>query len=110
MQQNNAVIAAAGVPRRDYADKQLSEELEKIIEGRSMYIWHDGEEKLSPVQNEGVHYISCAMPIISEGDILGCVVSLVNRESSKRSNLAGNGIEAKLVETAAGFLGRQLEA
>ncbi len=106
----DAVIAAAGVPRRDYADKQLSEELEKIIEGRSMYIWHDGEEKLSPVQNEGVHYISCAMPIISEGDILGCVVSLVNRGSSKRSNLAGNGIEAKLVETAAGFLGRQLEA
>ena len=34
----DAVIAAAGVPRRDYADKQLSEELEKIIEGRSMYI------------------------------------------------------------------------
>lgn len=36
----------AGVPRRDYAEKQLSEELEKIIEGRSLYVWREGDENI----------------------------------------------------------------
>ncbi len=106
----DAVIAAAGVPRRDYAEKQLSGELEKIIEGRSLYIWREGDEKISPVENENSYYISCAMPIISEGDILGCVVSLAGSDNGRKGALASNGAEAKLVETAAGFLGKHLEA
>ena len=106
----DAVIAAAGVPRRDYAEKQLSEELEKIIEGRSLYVWREGDEKYPPVQNGGAYYISCAMPIISEGDILGCVVSLSGGDAGRKPGLAVGDVEKKLVETAAGFLGRQLEA
>ena len=99
-----------GVPRRDYAEKQLSEELEKIIEGRSLYVWREGDEKYPPVQNGGAYYISCAMPIISEGDILGCVVSLSGGDAGRKPGLAVGDVEKKLVETAAGFLGRQLEA
>lgn len=106
----DAVIAAAGVPRRDYAEKQLSEELERIIEGRGMYVWREGEEKISPIRDDASYYISCAMPIISEGDILGCVVSLAPADGSRKSTLSSNGAEVKLVETAAGFLGKHLEA
>lgn len=106
----DTVIAAAGVPRRDYAEKQLSEGLEKIIEGRSLYVRRDGEEKISPIQGDDTHSISCAMPIISEGDILGCVVSLSGAEDGKKGTLSSSGAEAKLVETAAGFLGKHLEA
>lgn len=106
----DTVIAAAGVPRRDYADKQLSAELEKIVENRGMYVWREGDERIFPLVSDGQHYISCAVPIIGDGDILGCVVSLAGVDGGKRANLMASGVETKLVETAASFLGRQLEA
>jgi hypothetical protein len=49
------------------------------------------------------------MPIISEGDIVGCVVSAKPTDGDTTDRLAFD-IEAKLIQTAAGFLGRQLEA
>jgi hypothetical protein len=47
------------------------------------------------------------MPIISEGDIAGCVVSLC--ESGSSSSLEPD-IEKKIVTTAATFLGKQIES
>lgn len=103
----DSVIATAGVPRKEYADKALSEALEKIIEGRSFYVWHDGMEKL-PAVTGGAHYIRCAMPILTEGDIVGCVVSLGT--DGKEAGTAHPEAETKLIQTAAGFLGKQLES
>ncbi len=106
----DAVIAAAGVPRKDYLEKHISKELEKIIEGRSMYVRQSGEEKLLPTI-DSAHRISCAAPIISEGDILGCVASLLPIDASERlQSEKDRGIEHKLVMTAAAFLGKQLES
>ena len=47
------------------------------------------------------------MPIISEGDIVGCVASVSDNQSERA---IGADVEAKLILTAAGFLGRQLES
>ena len=38
----DAVIACSGVSRKEYAEKPLSEELEKIIEGRNLYVHREG--------------------------------------------------------------------
>lgn len=103
----DAVIASSGVPRREYADKKLSDELESIIEGRQLYQFKNGDEKLPVIADGGSYHISCAMPIISEGDIVGCVSS-VSDGSSERT--IGSDVESKLILTAAGFLGRQLES
>ena len=54
---------------------------------------------------DSTHFVNCAMPIISEGDIVGCVASLCPAEK----NTMPDPVEIKLVQTAAGFLGRQLE-
>ena len=106
----DAIVACAGVSKKEYADKQLSDELEEIIEGRSMYIWREGSEKLPALSDSSSHFISCAMPIISEGDVIGCVASLSDSDSDKiRENISGE-LESKLILTAAGFLGRQLES
>lgn len=105
----DAVIASAGVSKKEYNDKHLSEELEEIIEKRSLYTWHDGAKKLPVIIDGTAHFISCAMPIISEGDVVGCVASLC-AESAKPHETLGSDIESKLVLTAAGFLGRQLES
>ena len=105
----DAVIASAGLPRKEYADKALSDEMERVMESRGMYIWKEGSERVSAIADATSHYVSCAMPIVSEGDVVGCVAALsdVNREHARESVSAE--IEAKLILTAAGFLGRQLE-
>ena len=108
----DAVIACAGVSRKEYTDKPLSDELEAIINSRGLYVYHEGEEKL-PVLSSNLdmtHYISCAMPIISEGDIIGCVASVQLNDESRDSSAPTGDVEVKLIQTAAGFLGRQLES
>ena len=105
----DAVIASAGVSRKEYADKSLSEELEMVIENRGMYVWREGSERIPVIADGTGHYVSCAMPIISEGDVVGCVVSLSESGSERSRDSLNSDVEAKLVMTAAGFLGRQLE-
>ena len=104
----DAVIASSGVPRKEYADKRLSDELEGIIDSRSLYVHKEGSEKLPVIGDSSQHYVSCAMPILTEGDIIGCVVS-VGGADGKASDLSAD-LEAKLIQTAANFLGKQLES
>ena len=104
----DAVIACAGVSKKEYSDKRLSDELEKIMEGRSLYMRKDGGADLYPLSDESSHYVSCAMPIISEGDIIGCVVSLTDKEGAEKEKVSPE-VESRLISTAASFLGKQLE-
>ena len=105
----DAVIATAGVPRKEYADKALSDELEKVIESRSLYVWREGMDTIPAIADGSSHTVRCAMPILSEGDIVGCVVSLSGNEKEDKKVPAVD-VETKLIQTAAGFLGRQLES
>ncbi len=102
----DSVIASAGVPKKEYTDKRLSEELERTMEKRSLYTHKTGENKTYVTADISNHYVGCAMPIISEGDIVGCVASLFSNEVDN----APDAVEMKLIQTAAGFLGRQLES
>ena len=105
----DAVIASAGVPRKEYADKSLSDELESVIESRGMYAYREGNDRITAIADGGSHFVSFAMPIISEGDVVGCVASLTDRMGERGRDALSADVEAKLVMTAASFLGRQLE-
>ena len=99
----DAVIACAGVPKRDYADRKLTPETERVVENRQFYTPTEGD----PVTVvEGGQPVGCLMPIITEGDIAGCVASVRGED---KPNITPE-VEAKLIQTAAGFLGRQLES
>ena len=105
----DAVIACAGVSRKEYGDKKLSEELEELIERRAVYNYKNGEEWVPITDSDtGSCYINCAMPIISDGDVIGCVAS-VNCPGGETKNELDDGVETKLIQTAASFLGKQLE-
>ena len=108
----DAVIASAGVSKKEYSDKNLSVEAEKIIEGRGFYSWREGADKLPVIADSSNHFIRCAMPIISEGDVIGCVASVADSDASDRPRdaLGTADTEAKLIQAAAGFLGRHTEA
>lgn len=104
----DCVIACAGISKKEFLDKKNSEETEKIIENRSLYTHAPTKEKIYLTEESRGWYISCAMPIFAEGDVIGCVAALANAESGKDN--AATETETKLIQTAAGFLGRQLEA
>ena len=106
----DAVIASAGVSKKEYNEKKLSDSIESVIESRGMYIWREGGEKYSPIVDGGSHYVSCAMPIISEGDVVGCVASLSDTSADKARDASASETESKLIMTAASFLGRQMES
>ncbi len=101
----DSVVASAGVSKKEYLDKRLSDELERAMEKRTLYTHKAGEAKTYVTVDGSSHYVNCAMPIISEGDIVGCVASL----SSSDYDSTPDAVELKLIQTAAGFLGRQLE-
>ncbi len=102
----DAVIATAGVSRKEYADKALSDTMEQIMEGRALFVHREGEAPVYAIAEGGSHFVRCAMPIISEGDIVGCVISLGTEEKKP----IALDVETKLIQTAARFLGRQLES
>lgn len=100
----DSVIAAAGVAKRDFMDKRVSLEAERLIEARSLYSHKAGGEYFSVVDGVNEWQISVLMPIITEGDITGSVISLANSERSAEES------EIKLIQTAASFLSKQLES
>ena len=104
----DAVVAVGGVSKKDFVDKPLSTSLERVMQGRTLYKHSEGDERSYATSDEGSLYVSCAMPIISEGDVIGCVVSL--SEENAKKDAAANEVESKLVSTAANFLGKQMES
>ena len=104
----DVVIACAGVPKRENLEKHLSAELEYLMDGRSIFVHREGDERMMPLNEQLAHYVSCAMPIVSGGDVVGIVVSLKSIDGYGKGNLSTE-VETRLVSTAAGFLGRQLE-
>ena len=100
----------AEVLNKEYADKNLSPALEEIMEGRSVYVWRAGDERKQVIAADSSHYISCAMPIVSEGDVVGCVVSLADSNGERGRDAVSSDVETKLIMTAAGFLGKQMES
>ena len=108
----DGVIAAAGLPKKEFNDKKISPEMEEIFQNRILYVYQNGKEKLHATEDSR-YYIMCAMPIIADGDVIGCVAALsdseVNTEEKKKYS-ADFELEAKLISTAAHFLARQLDA
>jgi len=99
----DSCIAVAGVPRRELMDKQVSRELEELMEGRQIYQYKDGE-RVKLCAETDKYVVLTAAPILSEGDVLGCVL-LAGGEDAP---IPGE-VEYKLVQAVAGFLGRHME-
>ena len=105
----DCVIACAGISKKEFVERKHSAEIEGIIEGRNLYIAPSSPEKRIFLTDENKNYfVSCAMPIFTEGDVIGCVASIGCTDG--KYSLPASEIETKLIQTAASFLGRQLES
>ena len=103
----DAVIACAGVPKKEYLEKKISEELEDVMGGRSLFVSND-TEAVCAVYDSDTYLVGCAMPIVNEGDVIGCVAALHSSDGSSR--VSSGEVEQKLISTAASFLGKQMES
>ena len=99
----DSVIAVSGAPRRELFSKQISAELEQLMEERQVYHRKAGDKGMAVTDSTDKYSITVAAPILSEGDIMGSVVFFAEGD-----NTAGE-VELKLAQTVAGFLGKQME-
>ena len=101
----DAVIAVAGLPKKDYLEKKLSPEFEEIIEGRNAYRYLPGSTGVKITGESQSADVSCAMPIVADSDLIGCVASAGVHDGEPLNSE----VEAKLIGTAAAFLAKQIE-
>ncbi|MCP3742315.1 stage V sporulation protein T [Rossellomorea sp. BNER] len=98
----DTVIAIAGSSKKEYLNKSISELVEKTMEDRSSVLnTQQGQAQLVDGLDEELSSYTIA-PIIANGDPIGAVAIY-----SKDRTLGE--VEQKAVETAAGFLARQME-
>ena len=103
------IIAVSGASKKEYLDRKISKGLEEIVEKRSLYMRGNGQEAVAVTKDGGSHYVNCAMPILSEGDVIGCVFSAEQYDAPRTKQLSDE-TEIKLIQTAGIFLGKQMES
>lgn len=98
-------IAASGGCKQ-LIGKSVGRQLEERVNNRDMFLATKGDRNFINVCDEiEPEYIHMTVaPIICEGDIIGSVMLLENDNKAKMGE-----VEQKLVMSASGFLGRQME-
>lgn len=98
------IIAVSGGAKKEFFEKHISSAMEKCINSRNTLVANRNDSNFVPVlEDDEVNYNhELITPIISEGDALGAIIFL---SADKKMGE----VEGKLAQTAAGFLGKQME-
>ncbi len=97
-------IAVSG-GMKNLLGKSISRELEEKINHRESLVAARGDRNFIQVSTDTDEVNHEAIsPIICEGDVIGSVILLETDHKSKMGE-----VEQKLIQSAAGFLGRQME-
>ncbi len=101
----DSIIALHGVPKRELVDKPNSPELEKLMELRKNYRFQPGDPPIRASDGSDKYHLGVAAPILSQGDLMGCVLLLLGDEDAPLQQA-----DQDLAKTVAGFLGKQMES
>jgi AbrB family transcriptional regulator (stage V sporulation protein T) len=98
------VVAVAGVQKKEFSERRVSQALEEYIENRKNYLYKSqSDTKVYPVEGIDRPAIACS-PILANGDVTGAVAFLAPDEKS-----VVNDVQLGLIQAASQFLGKQLE-
>ena len=106
----DTVIAVSGSSKKEYLEQNVSDELEQLMEDKEVYTSKENNDLAMPItqtdkeKKDKIYNSQVVYPIISNGDTIGTVILL-----SKQSNIKMNDIEKKVAQSAATFLGSQME-
>jgi len=98
-------VACAGVPKKDILEHKITSEMDGIIDTRQLYTWRSGEKRISVVERQEKYAAKVITPIFLEWGIIGAVAVVETDTMSEPTET-----ELKLVQTAAAFLGKQLDS
>lgn len=100
------LIAVAGSMKKELMSKPITRELEEVINERESLIAAKEDKNFIRIANddESDYTYQVIYPIISEGDAIGSVIILTKEAKTKLGD-----VENKLANTAASFLGKQME-
>lgn len=104
----DTVIAVSGGSKKEFLEQDLSQELEQLMEDKEIYTSNENNNVALPItkndNNERKYNSQVVYPIISDGDAIGSVVLLSKENSTKMTD-----VEKKVAQSAASFLGSQME-
>ncbi len=99
------VVAVAGLSKREYLERRITSSVEDLMEARQNYTFKPANDSNPITPIEGMDKKAVVIsPIIVAGDVTGAVIMLQNE-----NNTIPGDTETKLVQTAAIFLGKQME-
>ena len=102
------VIAVSGGPKKEFLEQNISSELEKIMEDKEKYTSRENNDMSVPItkndNKERQFNSQVVYPIIADGDTIGTVILLAKDKTTQMTE-----VEQKVVQSAASFLGRQME-
>ena len=100
------IICADGSGKKDLSGMQITEEMSNVLSDRKSFISNisEGGNIIPIVKGEYIFTSQIIVPIITNGDCIGGVIILDNKEGSKMG--AG---EIKLAQLSAGFMSKQFE-
>ncbi len=104
----DTVIAVSGGSKKEYLEQGISPELEQIMDEKENYTSKENNDIAIPItkneNNSKKNNAQVVYPIIADGDVIGTVILLSKDENTKMSE-----VEQKVVQSAASFLGTQME-
>ena len=101
----DSIIALCGAPKRELMDKPNSPELDTLMEQRKHYRYREGDSIIRAAEGAEKYHLGVASPILSQGDLMGCVMLLLHEDDKPLSEA-----DQILAQTAAGFLGKQMDS
>lgn len=99
----DAVIAAAGGAKKDVLEKSVSAELEQLMEQRIIYTRGESSLPDIPLSGRDGYRLVTAVPVITDGDVSGCVAFI-----SEKEDTASSEVLLGLCQSAAQFLSRRI--
>lgn len=102
----DSIVALAGTAKKELQGKSISVQLDRAIDEKNTIV-SVSENKFIPISSEGLekaYALEMVHPILSSGDPIGAVIMCSSDTSKQFSD-----VETKLIQTAANFLGKQME-
>ena len=96
------IIAVSGLPKRELLERRVSRDLESVMNEKQAFHSRGGDG-IQVAEGVDKYNAGVVVPIVSEGDTIGSVIFVL-----KDGETSGE-VEAKIAESAAGFLGRHME-
>ena len=104
----DTIIAVSGGSKKEFLEQDISKELEQLMEDKEVYTSKDNSDIAMPItkneNQERKYNAQVVYPIISNGDTIGTVI-LISKEAKGKMN----DVEKKVAQSAATFLGSQME-